>query len=133
MRVGDSVWFAKRISGENAEVAEYAEPIEIKTRFMYLTIQPAVTKGYIAIVEYGEKLSDTWNGVANGKYFKDFFHKGDVMWVDGESPWSEKNAPIENMSPDDGGGYGSTANAVIKNVAPVNFTISLTLERNQNK
>lgn len=128
MRVGDSVWFAKRISGENAEVAEYAGPIEIKTRFMYLTIQPAVAKGYIAIVEYGEKLSDTWNGIANGKHFKDFFHKGDVMWVDGESPFSEQNKPLEEEY-----GYGATANAVIKNVAPVNFTISLTLERNQNQ
>ena len=128
MRVGDSVWYAKRISGENAEVAEYAEPIEIKTRFMYLTIQPAVAKGYIAIVEYGEKLSDTWNGIANGKHFKDFFHKGDVMWVDGESPYSEHNAKLEETY-----GYGCTANAEIKNAVPVNFTISLTLERNQKQ
>lgn len=128
MRVGDSVWFAKRISGENAETAEYDKPIEIKTKFNYLTIQPAVAKGYIAIVEYGEKLSDTWNGVANGKQFKDFFQKGDVMWVDGESPFSEHNAPLEEMY-----GYGCTANAVIKNAVPVNITISLTLERNQNQ
>lgn len=128
MRVGNSVWFAKRISGENAEVAEYAEPIEIKTKFNYLTIQPAIAKGYIAIVEYGEKLSDTWNGVANGRQFKDFFHKGDVMWVDGESPLSEQNAKLEEEY-----GYGATANAVIKNAVPVNITISLTLERNQNQ
>lgn len=128
MRVGDSVWFAKRISGENAETAEYAEPIEIKTRFMYLTIQPTVAKGYIAIVEYGEKLSDTWNGIVNGKHFKDFFHKGDVMWVDGESPHSENNAKLEETY-----GYGATANAVIKNAVPVNITISLTLERNQKQ
>lgn len=128
MRVGDSVWFAKRISGENAEAVEYEKPIEIKTKFNCLTIQPAIAKGYIAVEEYGETLSDTWVGVANGRQFKDFFHKGDVMWVDGESPLSEHNALLEEEY-----GYGVTANAVIKNAVPVNITISLTLERNQSQ
>lgn len=128
MKVGDSVWFAKRISGANAGVAKYAEPIELKTRFNYLTIQPAVAKGYIAILQFGERSSDTWNGVAMARYFKDFFNKGDVMWVDGESPYSEENAKLEEKY-----GHGVTANAVIKNVAPVNISISLTLERNQDQ
>lgn len=128
MRVGDSVWFAKRKSEENAETAEYSEPIEIKTKFHYLTIQPSTAKGYIEILEYGEKLSDTWSGVAIARNFNGFFHKGDVMWVDGESPNTEQNAPLEEKY-----GYGCTANAVIKNVVPVNISISLTLERNQNQ
>lgn len=128
MRVGDSVWFAKRISKENAEIAKYAEPIELKTKFHYLTIQPATAKGYIAILEYGEKLSDTWNGVALAREFNGFFSKGDVMWVDGESPLTKENALLEEKY-----GYGATANAVIKNAVPVNISISLTLERNQNQ
>ncbi|MCM1437786.1 MAG: hypothetical protein NC131_01050 [Roseburia sp.] len=128
MRIGDSVWFSKRISKENAENAEYDKPVEIKTKFNYLTIQPATAKGYIAIVEYGEKLSDIWSGVANGKRFKDYFHKGDVMWVDGESPYNEQNAPLEKEYD-----YGCTANAVIKDVAIGNIVITLTLERNQNQ
>lgn len=128
MRVGDSVWFAKRISGENAETAEYAEPIEIKTKFNYLTVQPFVEKNYIQILPQGETETDKWKGIAMARNFKDFFHKGDVMWIDGESPYSEKNAPLEEMY-----GYGATANAVIKSAPPVNITINITLERNQNQ
>lgn len=128
MKVGESVWFAKRISKENAEIAVYAEPVEIKTKFHYLTIQPVVSNGYIQILAQGETETDKWNGVAMARHFKDFFHKGDVMWVDGESPYSEQNAKLEKEY-----GYGATANAVIKNAVPVNITISLTLERNQNQ
>lgn len=128
MEVGDKVWIAKRINKKNATTAEYEKPIEIVTKFHYLTIQPVTTKGYIEILPQGETETDEWTGVAMARYFKGFFHKGDVMWIDGESPYSEENAPLEEMY-----GYGCTANAEIKSVLPVNITINLTLKHNQKK
>lgn len=128
MKVGKSVWYANRINDLNAEISQYAEPVEVVTRWNYFTVMPAVSRGYLETMKYGEKAEDTWTVIANGRAFADKIHKGDVMWVDDESPFTEKNAELEEEY-----GYGSTANAVVKNVAEVNFTIAITLERNQNQ
>lgn len=128
MKVGKSVWYANRINEFNAETEHFEEPIEVKTAWNYFTVMPAVSRGYMETMKYGERLLDTWTVIANGAKFADKIHEGDRMWVDGESPFTKTNAILEEEY-----GYGSTANAVVKNVAEVNFTIAITLERNQNQ
>lgn len=124
MKFGKSVWHAKRINELNAEIATYSEPTEIITRTNYFSVMQAITRGYMEVLKYGETLQNTWVAIANASIFDGKIKVGDVMWVDGEEPIKE----IENKY-----GIGSSANAVVKNVAEVNKTISITLERNQNQ
>lgn len=128
MRVGEKVWYANRIEKANAEITEYDTPVEVVTAFRYFTVMPAVSRGYLEVMKYGEKSTDTWTVIANREHFFDKIKKGDVMWVDYESPVTEHNADLESQY-----GNGCTANAVVVNVAEVNYTISITLERNQNQ
>lgn len=120
MRIGKSVWHAKRKDISNAEIPEYESPKEIVTHFNYLTVMPASSRGGLEILKHGETLYDTWTVVANSRYFDGVFNAGDLMWVDGAEP-------IENDI------YGTTANALITSVNEVNCTISIVLERNQNQ
>ncbi len=124
MEIGEKVWHSKRIKSENEEIPSYEEPTEIKTQCNYLTVMQASSRGYMEIVKYGENLKNTWTVIANRQFFDGKFSIGDVMWVDGEYPIER----IEQRY-----GYGATANAIIKSVVPVNRTISITLERNQNQ
>ena len=89
MKVGKSIWHARRINDLNAEIGEYEKPTEIVTRFNYLTVMP-------------ETLYDTWTATANGRYFDGKFKAGDLMWVDGESP-------IESIEKKYGNGASATA------------------------
>lgn len=124
MRVGKSVWYAKRINDSNAEIAEYDKPIEIVTRCNYFTVMPVVSRGLMEIIKSGETLYDSWVATANGTIFDGMFKAGDLMWLDGEKP-------IETL--EEKYGYGATATAQIKNVAEVNFSLSIRLERNQKQ
>lgn len=124
MRVGKSIWHAKRINDLNAEIGEYEKPTEIITRFNYFTVMPAVSRGGVEVLKSGETLYDTWTATANGRYFDGKFKAGDLMWVDGESP-------IESIEKEYGNGASATAE--IKNVAEVNFSFAIRLERNQNQ
>lgn len=124
MRVGQSVWLARRKEIPNAEVAEYEKPIEIKTGFNYLTIMPASSRGGLEVMKHGETLYDTWTGIANAFHFEGKIKEGDLMYVDGHRP----NETLEKEY-----GYGATANAEVKSVLPINLTISLVLSRNQNE
>ena len=120
MRIGKSVWHAKRIYDPNTEIATYETPRQIVTQFNYLTIMPASSRGALEILKHGETLYDTWIGVANSYFFDGTFKAGDIMWVDGAKPIK-------------GDIYGASANAVITSVNEVNRTISLVLQRNQNQ
>ena len=124
MRVGKSVWHSRRINDLNAEIGEYEKPTEIVTRFNYLTVMPAVSRGFMEVIKSGETLYDTWTATANSRYFDGKFKAGDLMWVDGESP-------IEDIEKEYGNGASATAE--IKNVAEVNLTLAIRLERNQNQ
>lgn len=124
MRFGKSVWYSNRISENNAEIAEYAEPVEVVTRPNYFTVMKSTSRGYLSIMQFGENAENTWTAVANGISFGDRIKAGDVMWLDGESP-------IETVEKTYGN--GASATAVVKSVDEVNYTISITLERNQNQ
>lgn len=126
MRVGKSVWHASRLNDLNAEVAEYSKPVEIKTRFNYLTVMPASSRGFMEVIKSGETLYDTWTATANSRYFDGKFEVGDLMWIDGDKPPKEEEL-TETF------GYKESATAEIRNVDEVNLTIAIRLERNQNQ
>ncbi len=125
MRFGKSIWYANRINDFNAEMAEYETPIEVITRPNYFTVMQSTTRGYLEVEKYGEMAENTWTVIANAMAFDGKIKKGAVMWVDGETPIGNQ---LEEMY-----GNGATANAVVKNVAEVNHTIAITLERNQEQ
>lgn len=128
MRVGNSVWYANRINEPNAEIAYFDEPIEIKTRWNYFTVMKGLTGGYLEVKKYGETAENMWTVIANDKYFAGKIKEGDVMWVEDESPFSEKNAKLEAKY-----GNGCTATAKVIDVIPANLTTRIILERNQNQ
>lgn len=124
MKFGKSVWHAKRISDYNAEIAQYDNPTKITTRPNYFTVMQASTRGFLEIMKYGETAQNYWTVIANTNVFDGKIKAGDVMWVDGEQPILKVEETYGN---------GASANAIVKNVAEVNHTITITLERNQNQ
>ena len=124
MRIGKSVWLSKRKDDINATTPEYEEPIEIVTRANYFTLMPASTGGFMEMVKSGENLYNTWVAVANSRHFDGVIKAGDLMWVDGESPIQEVEAEY---------GFGTSATAVVVNVAEANLYITIRLERNQKQ
>ena len=126
MRIGKCVWHSSRKNELNAEIGEYEKPTKIVTKFNYLTVMPAVSRGFMEVIKSGETLYDTWTATANGRYFDGKFKVGDLMWLDGEQP------PMDTEL-DELYGYNESATAVIVNVAEVNQTIAIRLERNQNQ
>jgi hypothetical protein len=122
MRVGDSVWHAKRENIANATKATYETPNEIRTRLNYFTVMCA--SGYIQVMKYGEDIDNTWTVVANAREFGGKIKEGDLFWVDGEKP----NEAIERKY-----GNGASANAVVKSVRLGNRSIEITLTRNKNR
>jgi hypothetical protein len=124
MRIGQSIWYSSRINKSNSEFSEYDDPIEIKTRCNYFTVMPATSRGFMEVMQYGEDLDSTWTAIANARYFDGKIKEGDLFWLDGEKPIPELEEEW---------GVGATANAVVKSVAYVNHTISITLTRNKDK
>lgn len=124
MRVGETIWHSRRKEIPNAEIAEFETPTEIRTRFNYLTCMPATARGYLQMMQYGERIDNYWTIIANARYFSGKIKEGDLMWVDGEKP-------IKQVEEDYG--IGASANAVVKSVAEVKHSITITLERNQDR
>ena len=124
MRVGEKVWYATRLDIKNAEIATFDNPQEIITRFNYFTVMPAVNRGFLEILKYGEDLDSTWTAIANAMAFQGKIKVGDLFWLDGEKPIPALETEYGN---------GATATAVVKNVSYVNNTISITLTRNKDK
>ena len=124
MRVGERIWHSARINEANAEIAEFSEPTEIRTRFNYFTVMPATSRGFMEVMKYGEDIDSTWTAIANDRAFHGKIKEGDLFWLDGEKPIPELEAEYGN---------GATATAVVKSVAYVNLTIAITLTRNKDK
>lgn len=124
MRVGDRIWHSARINDYNAEIAEFADPTEIKTRFAYFTVMPATSRGFMEVMKYGEDIDRTWTAIANDRKFHGKIKEGDLFWLDGEYPIPELEYEYGN---------GATATAVVKSVSYVNLSISITLARNKDQ
>jgi hypothetical protein len=124
MRIGQSVWHSARTNENNAEVAEYGNPTEIRTRFNYFSVMPATSRGYMEMMKYGEDLENTWTAIANDRAFHGKINVGDLFWLDGEKPIPELEEEY---------GIGSTATAIVKSVDYMNIYISITLSRNKDQ
>lgn len=124
MRVGESIWHASRINESNAEIADFANPTEIRTQFNYFTVMPATSRGFMEVMKYGEDVDSTWTAIANDRAFHGKIKEGDLFWLDGEKPIPEIEAKYGN---------GASATAVVKSVSYVNLTISITLTRNKDQ
>ena len=124
MRFGEIVFHSSRLSQENAEIAEFEKPQAIQLRPNYFSVMPAASRGYMEIMRYGEDLDSTWTAIANDRVFHGKIKEGDLFWLDGENPIPELEAEYGN---------GATATAVVKNVAYINHTISITLTRNKEQ
>ena len=124
MRIGAKVWHSERISEKNATIDTFSAPSEIVTRANYFTVIPATTRGFMAVMSYGEDIENVWTAIANDRVFHGKIKEGDKFWLDGEAPISELEEEYGN---------GATANAVVKNVSYVNQTISITLYRNKEQ
>ena len=74
--------------------------------------------------KYGEDIDNVWTVIANARSFGGKIKEGDVMWVDGHKPDDNLEAQY---------GYGCTANAVVKSVSYVNYSMSITLIRNRDQ
>jgi hypothetical protein len=124
MRFGQKVYHSKRIFEENAELSTYDSPTSYITNPNYLSVMPAVSRGFMEVMRYGEDLESTWTVIANRRAFDGVFKEGDCMWVDGETPLED----VENEY-----GNGSSANAIVRSVSEVNNTISITITRNKDQ
>ncbi len=124
MEIGASIWHCSRIENDDAEIAEFEKPVEIKTRANYITCMPMVARGGLQVLNYGENVSKYWTVIANARYFSGKIKEGDLMWVDGEKPIES----VEELY-----GNGTSANALVKSVSQVRATISIVLVRNQNQ
>ena len=124
MKLGGVIWHSSRINEENAEIAEFAAPQAIRTRANYFSVMPATSRGFLEVMQYGEDLDSTWTAIANDRPFHGKVKEGDLFWLDGEKPIPELEEDY---------GIGATATAVVKNVAYVNHTISITLTRNKEQ
>lgn len=124
MRIGEKIWHSKRKDIKNAEIAEFEKPVEYVTRANCLTCMPMTSRGGIQMLQYGETAVNYWTIIANARYFNGVFKEGDKMWVDGHKP-------IESIEKEYG--YGASANAIVKNVAQVNLSLTILIEKNQSQ
>ena len=124
MRFGASVYHASRVYEANATIPTFESPKAYITRPNHLSVMPATSRGYLALMQYGEDIDNTWTVIANLNAFDGVFKEGDLMWVDGASP----EPSIEQEY-----GNGSSANAIIRSVSEVNRTISLVLTKNKEQ
>ena len=117
MKVGQSIWLCKKLRETDEGIIVYDEPKEYKLAFNYLTINSA--SGYLATIQYGEKLSKVWNMKAKKPFFDGIFNEGDVLYVEGNQP----NIADKDYINGDG------ANALVTAVLNHLVSYSITLEK----
>ena len=119
MRVGESVWFCKRLRNPDEEGNEFAKPIEIKTKLMYFTVMGK--KGFSEIENLGDTSSSRLTAVAQPyDLWKDVFHNNDLFYCNGAEPVETEEY------------YGQLANYRVGDVDFGNMRIKLTLNRVEN-
>lgn len=117
MKLGQKIWHCKRLYENDMGIVVYDEPKEYSLAFNYLTINPA--SGYLATLQYGEKLSKVWNMKAKSMAFDGVFKEGDLLYIEGNKPDFENPNYLS----------GDGANAKVTAVLPYLLSISVTLER----
>lgn len=126
MRNGDKVWYCKKISDDDAEVVQFAPPVEYILKPTFLTIQPS--NGYSEVVEFGKDIGKTWTGMGQPyRYWFDLLREDDRFYVDGAEPTIEYDEEGEMIEPDDG--WGADANARVYSVRPQNEAVRFILKK----
>lgn len=111
MRVGEKIWYCKRIDGES-----YAAPVEVVTRLGYMTVVDR--SGSWNIADVGEH-TERYASVVAQPYSKwaGVFSEGDLFYINGAKPSDEEDY------------YGQNANYSVDFVDNGNFRIRLILKR----
>jgi len=116
MRVGDKVWYCKKLATPDAEGNEYSAPIEIKTALHYFTVMGK--SGYSDIIEFGDTINSYLTAIAQPyERWENEFHDNDLFYCNGV-------APSENEDY-----YGQNSNYIVDNVDYGNLRIKLTLKK----
>lgn len=117
MKIGQSIWLCKRLYETDEGIIVYDNPLEFKLAFRYLTVNGA--SGYLATMQYGEKINKVWTMKAIKSLFEGVFNEGDLLYVEGNKPNTEDKNYVN----------GDGANAIITSVIPYLVSYSITLER----
>lgn len=116
MKVGDSVWYCRRLKEPDENGEDYSAPIEIKTRFMYFTVMGKMGDSNIAM--WGDTTSSVLQAIAQPyRLWEDTFHNGDLFYCNGVKPTETEDY------------YGQLANYRVSDVDFGNMRIKLTLDR----
>ena len=115
MKYGESIYLVKKKNIDGG-IVEYEKPIEIVLKPFHLSIMPRdVVRGNYSVQEFGMQINYDWVGVAYKNHFKNMFHEGDLLYVDGLVP-SNNSENYED------------ANAIITNVLDNNLTYRLLIK-----
>lgn len=116
MKVGDSVWYCKKLAEPSSDGNMYSAPIEVKTSLGIFTVVDS--RGYLDILEFGNDVKKYATAIAQPyERWKNEFAEGDLFYCNG-------NQPSENED-----FYGEKANFVVDNVDYGNLRIKLTLKK----
>jgi len=119
MKIGNSVWYCKKLATPDASGNDYAAPIEIKTRIMYFTVMGK--RGGSDIFELGDTTSSELTAIAQPyDLWKDTFNIGTLFYCNGASPTQNEAF------------YGQTANYEVDDIDFGNARIKLNLKRTRN-
>lgn len=114
MRNGQKIYHCHRTSEAGADIIEYSAPKTYTLKFGYMTVQP--TKGSTTspnnytTQDFGENILKGWTIFANGDKFKNLIAEGDLLYLDGIVP--DSNKP-----------YGYGANGIVTSVRLQNYKI----------
>jgi hypothetical protein len=119
MEAERSIWICKKLLEDKDGEISYSAPVKYSLNFNYLTISPA--SGYLATLQYGEKIGKAWNIKAKKSVFERVFAEGDLLYIDGNTPLVDDENYVNGLG----------ANAIVTSVLPYLVSISITVEKIQ--
>lgn len=115
MKYGEQFYLVRKKTIDNG-IVEYEEPMAITLRPFHISIMPRdVVRGNYSVQEFGMQVNYDWVGVAYKSHFKNMFHEGDLLYLDGLVP------PNNSENYED-------ANAIITNVLDNNLTYRILIK-----
>ena len=116
MTFGQSIWHCKCLGEDENGIIAYSAPTEYKLRLNHLSINPYSAE--YSTTEYGKQVECTWKMKAKKSEFQSVFSEGDLLYVEGNSPDTQKKTYVN----------GENANARVQAVLPYLMTIDVLLE-----
>jgi hypothetical protein len=113
MRIGEKIYISHFQEENDENVKIYKEPIELKLGLNDLTIIETADNN--PLNPQGNNEKKKWTGMANLRRYKDFFHVGDKLYLNGAKPTGET-------------AFGDKANARIVSVVNPNLKIYFKIE-----